>query len=124
VAILLQTEDPDEPSRAFDNLASFLIGFGMSALIDWVDSRPHWDDSGITAGLLFLGAAFLAFFYWRRPWLVGLAVGFALWWHLTMSVYAGHHFAAKAILTPLLVFIFPLAGAYAGMGLRRVLARA
>lgn len=50
---------------------AFLIGLG----IGYVDSRPTWDDAGITAGAVFLVAAVLAA---ARPgvfWLTGLAVG-------------------------------------------------
>jgi hypothetical protein len=119
--MLLKTEEPTETSRV---ILSLLVAVGMSALIDWVDSRPHWDDSGITAGLLFMTAAVLACIWPRRPWLIGLAIGFALWFHLTMNFFSAHNFAAKAILAPFLVFSFPLAGAYAGMGLRRLVARA
>lgn len=49
----------------------FLVGLG----IGYVDSRPTWDDSGITAGAAFLAATALAA---ARPsvfWLTGLAVG-------------------------------------------------
>jgi hypothetical protein len=31
------------------------------AAIAWVDSRPSWDDTGITAGALFLCSGFAAF---------------------------------------------------------------
>jgi hypothetical protein len=48
-----------------------LVGLG----IGYVDTRPTWDDAGITGGALFLAAAVLAA---ARPglfWLTGLAVG-------------------------------------------------
>lgn len=43
--------------------------------IGYVDSRPTWDDTGITAGCIFLAAAILAAMRPRAAWLVGLAVG-------------------------------------------------
>jgi hypothetical protein len=110
-----------KPSRGAADLATLLMGFGMSALIDWVDSRPHWDDAGITAGILFLSAALLSFLWPRRPWLTGLAVGIALWWDLTMKSIAAHDYAAGAILKPMLVFLFPMAGAYGAFFVRRAL---
>ncbi len=48
-----------------------LVGLG----IGYVDSRPTWDDAGITAGALFLAAAVLAAARPKLFWLTGLAVG-------------------------------------------------
>jgi hypothetical protein len=49
----------------------------VGLLIAYVDSRPNWDDTGITAGAVFLGAAIFAAIDPRRPWRWALAVG--LW---------------------------------------------
>jgi len=43
--------------------------------IGYLDSRPGWDDTGITAALLLLLAAVAAGLSGRRPWLWGLLVG-------------------------------------------------
>jgi hypothetical protein len=43
--------------------------------IGYVDSRPGWDDTGITAGLLILAAGAVAAVSGRRPWLWALLVG-------------------------------------------------
>jgi hypothetical protein len=43
--------------------------------IGWLDSRPGWDDTGVTAGLLVLGAALVAAIDGRRPWLWAILVG-------------------------------------------------
>jgi hypothetical protein len=110
-----------EPPRGVADFVSLLIGFGMGALIDWVDSRPHWNDAGITAGILFLAAALLSFLWPRRSWLIGLAVGIALWWHLTWKSIEAHDFAVGAILAPVLIFCFPMADAYGVFFLRRAL---
>jgi hypothetical protein len=51
------------------------IGFVLGLGIGYVDSRPTWDDAGITAGAVFHTAAVLAA---ARPsvfWLTGLSVG-------------------------------------------------
>jgi hypothetical protein len=45
------------------------------AAIGYVDSRPGWDDTGITAGLLILAAGAAAAVSGRRPWLWALLVG-------------------------------------------------
>jgi hypothetical protein len=50
---------------------ALLIGAG----IGYVDSRPAWDDAGITAGMVFLTAAVLAGVRPRTFWVSGLAAG-------------------------------------------------
>jgi hypothetical protein len=60
------------PSRlALLGLIALLLGLAVAAL----DSRPGWDDTGITAGLLAIGAAVIAAIDGRRPWLWALLVG-------------------------------------------------
>jgi len=80
-------------------------------LIAWADSRPGWDDAGMTAAALVVAAAVVGFFARRRPWLFGLAVG--LWMPLGGLVL-------KHDARFLLVVIFPLAGAYAGRSLGKL----
>jgi hypothetical protein len=43
--------------------------------IGWVDSRPRWDDTGVTAFALLAAAAATTAVARRRPWLIALAVG-------------------------------------------------
>ncbi len=43
--------------------------------IGFLDSRPGWDDTGITAGLLILAAGLVAGISGRRPWLWAILVG-------------------------------------------------
>jgi hypothetical protein len=91
--------------------------FGVAAAIGlaiaWVDSRPHWDDAGITAGMLFLSAGFLGMMGPRRPWLWALGIG--VWIPLQMVLHAP---TAGNMLGGLVILAFPMAGAYAGMALR------
>ena len=47
------------------------IGLGVAL----IDSSPGWDSTGITAGLLFLGAGVAAAIGRDRPWLWALLVG-------------------------------------------------
>lgn len=84
--------------------------------IAWIDSQPHWDDSGITAGMLLIGSALLGLGVTRRAWMIGLAVG--AWIPLWMMVHATRIGSAAA---SLLILIFPMAGAYGGFLLRRAI---
>jgi hypothetical protein len=61
------------PKRASAFLTVLAPAVGL--LIAWVDSRPTWDDTGVTAGTVFLAAAFFAALQPRHPWLWALAVG-------------------------------------------------
>jgi hypothetical protein len=52
-------------------LVASLIGLGLG----YLDSRPSWDDTGITAALLLLTAGTVAGISGRRPWLWALLIG-------------------------------------------------
>jgi hypothetical protein len=102
--------------------ALLVLALALGLAIAWIDSRPHWDDAGITAGLLLLSAATCTLLAPRRPWLVGLLVGFGVFAELARPVLAAHVFSiSMATLGPLVVLVFPLAGAYGAFFLRRAL---
>jgi hypothetical protein len=96
-----------------------LLAIALGLGIAWVDARPHWDDSGITAGLLLLSAGLLGMIIPRRPWLWGLAVGIWVPLHLVVQKPSIGNIAGG-----LVILAFPMAGAFAGMAVRRLLARA
>jgi hypothetical protein len=62
-------------TEQLEDLRTIGIGLLVGLGIGYVDSRPTWDDAGITAGVLFLAAAVLAAARPRLFWLNGLAVG-------------------------------------------------
>ncbi|MFZ0631542.1 MAG: hypothetical protein WA399_08855 [Acidobacteriaceae bacterium] len=95
-----------------------LLALAVGLAIAWVDARPHWDDSGITAGMLLLSAAVLGLIGPRRPWLWALAIG--LWVPLHLIVQKP---SIGNVLGGFVILAFPMAGAYAGMAVRRLLAR-
>ncbi len=84
----------------------------IGIVIAYVDSRPTWDDTGITVFALLACSGLLALFIPRRPWLWALAIG--LWIPLWGILHA-HNFSM------LFVLIFPFVGAYAGWAVRRIL---
>jgi hypothetical protein len=92
-----------------------IVALGLGGLITYVDSRPTWDDTGITAAAVFLSCFALGALGPRRPWLWALAVGL---WIPLLGILRAHNFGA------LLALGIAFAGAYAGMGLRRALAPA
>ena len=51
------------------------LALTVGLCIGYVDSRPTWDDTGITVGALVLSAGLLASFRPRTWWLTGLLIG-------------------------------------------------
>jgi hypothetical protein len=107
-------------TRAMPRLAHALRAFGLGLLalsagcvIAAIDTRPGWDDTGVTAGLLFLAAGFAAFAGvpgWLTPVLVAGP--------LVIAELRGLGWGA------LLVCAIAAAGALAGFAARRTMRRA
>jgi hypothetical protein len=84
--------------------------------IAFVDSRPNWDDTGITAGVMLLSSGLLTLLGYRRPWLIALAIGL---WTPLYETYVSRNFQLPGvILFPVLVLLIPTIGAYAGWAVR------
>lgn len=75
----------------------------------YVDSRPTWDDTGITVGALLLTSGLLALIGFQRPWLLALAVG--LWLPL-YEITTTHAYAS------LIALVVTFIGAYGGWVVR------
>lgn len=104
--------------------AAGVLALGLGLAIAWMDSRPHWDDSGITAGALLLSAGAIALISGRRPWLVGLLVGLGVFVELARPALAAHRFSiSMATLGPFVVLAIPMAGAYGAFFMRRAITR-
>ena len=52
-----------------------LAAAAIGLILGYLDSRPSWDDTGITAALLLLTSALVAGLSARRPWLWALLIG-------------------------------------------------
>jgi len=52
-----------------------LLSLAVGCLIGYVDSRPTWDATGITAGSIFLASLLIAAWRPRSAWLTGLLIG-------------------------------------------------
>ncbi len=87
-----------------------VVAIGTGALITYVDTRPTWDDTGITAVALLVISGVLGFLGPSRPWLWALAVGS---WIPLLSIVRTHSYSS------LLVLAITFAGSYAGMAIRR-----
>ncbi len=96
--------------KALPYLAS-LMALVAGLAIAWMDTRPRWDDAGITAGAVALAAA-LTSAAGARPWLVVLFVAGPL---VIAEIGGGY-----AIL---LVAAMAAFGAAVGWGVRRAVVR-
>jgi uncharacterized membrane protein YczE len=88
----------------------FIIACSLGILIGWIDSRPTWDDTGITVGMILSVTVVLGYAMPDRAWTSALLVGIwiPLWNILVHNNYAT--FVALAI---------ALIGAYLGAFVRR-----
>lgn len=68
-----------------------VVALVVGSAIGYMDSRPTWDDTGITVGSVFLAAAILAAARPRAGWLVGLAVGVPV---LAFNAVLHHNFGS------------------------------
>lgn len=99
----------EKESNSMKQKILFAAAFIAGLLIAFVDSRPTWDDTGITVFALLLGGGIIGLLVRKHPWLFALAFGI---WIPLLGVLVKHD------LTMSIVFLFPLAGVYAGWALR------
>jgi hypothetical protein len=81
------------------------VAVGLGLIIAWVDSRPTWDDAGITAAAIILVTAILGLILPGWAWLWALAVG---GWIPALGIALHGNFGS------LLALVIAFAGAYAG----------
>jgi hypothetical protein len=91
-----------------------MLSIVLGLAIAWIDSRPTWDDSGISAFMLAVAATLCAYFASQKPWLIALAISI---WIPLISIFSTHNFGG------FLAFIPAFAGAFAGYWLRVGLSR-
>jgi len=87
----------------------FVVALAMGGLVTYVDSRPTWDDTGVTAAALLCMAGVLGFLGPARPWLWALALGV---WIPLLGVARGQNFATS------LALVVAFVGAYVGAAIR------
>jgi hypothetical protein len=93
------------------SLAVILIAIAIGCVLGYVDSRPGWDDTGVTAGAVLISAAALALARPRAAAPVGVLVGLPVVLFDTI-LHGGYG--------SLLAFAFSMAGAALGYGVGRV----
>lgn len=97
-------------SNAGMTVAAVAVGFGIA----WIDSRPTWDDAGVTAFAIFLTTMIFGGMRPQHAWLSALAVG--MWIPLLGVIRSGNYGSVLAL-------VFAFAGAYAGALARKFLGK-
>jgi hypothetical protein len=97
------------PNRRLIALAVAAVALGLA--IGWNDSRPTWDDTGVTAGLLVVAGLVFGVVDPRRWWLWALLVGIGP----PLFEIAGEVGSAS-----LAAFVFSAVGAAGGAGASRL----
>ena len=89
------------------------VALSVGGLIAYVDSRPTWDDTGVTALAILVVCGLLGLLAPKRPWLWALAVGL---WIPLLGIAVTHNYGS------LLALLIAFAGAYAGTVIRKAVA--
>jgi len=95
----------------------FVVAILLGMAIAYIDSRPTWDDTGVTVFSLILSGGVLGILGAQRPWLWSLAVG--IWIPI---LHIAHAPTLGSIAGGCVILAFPTAGAYAGRFCRRAFA--
>ena len=88
-----------------------VLALGIGLLITWVDSRPGWDDTGITAGVILLVCAGLGMAMPERAWLWALLVGAGI---PLVGILLHQNYPS------LLALVIAFIGTYLGVAVRKV----
>ena len=92
------------------SLIVLVLAIAAGLAIAWIDSRPNWDDAGISVLMVLTAATLCGFLSPQRPWLMALAVSI---WIPLLSIVSPNNFGAMLALIPGFI------GAYFGSFVRR-----
>jgi hypothetical protein len=92
-------------------IISLCLGIGFGIFIAYIDTRPHWNDDGISVLMLLITSFICGALSSTKTWLIALAIGI---WTPLFNIILDSNFGSLLALVP--VFI----GAYIGFGCRRL----
>jgi len=72
-------------------LLLFIVAIALGMMIGFTDSRPHWDDTGITVGMILVSTACLGFVMPERAWVWAISVGL---WVPVWNILLNHNYSS------------------------------
>lgn len=87
-----------------------LIALILGISIAYIDTRPHWDDTGISVFMILSAALLCGFLSSKKTWLIALAIGI---WIPAYNILLYHNFGSFLALVPAFI------GAYVGRIINR-----
>jgi len=78
--------------------------------IAWIDSRPNWDDTGITVLMVLVAASITGFLASQKPWLIAMLVSI---WIPVFGIVSSHNYGGFIAIIPAFI------GSYLGYFIRR-----
>lgn len=96
-------------SRKF--LLLLILSIIAGSAIGWIDSRPNWDDTGVTVGLIIISTAIMGGIMPEHAWLWGLVTG---------GIVSAMDIMLAANYGSLLAVAFAISGAYLGLLFTRI----
>ena len=107
--LLWWSKKSDQMRADYKFIAYLVLSVLAGVLIAWMDSRPGWDDTGITAGTIVLVSALFGYLWPSRPWI----------WALTVSSWIPlHAIRSTGDFRMLIIMLFGFAGAYLGAAVK------
>lgn len=91
-----------------------ILAIATGLAIAWIDSRPNWDDTGITVFMILFSAMLFGFLASEKPWLIALAV--SIWVPLFENMSASNYGA-------LFAFVPGFIGAYVGYYIKYLISK-
>ncbi len=92
------------------HIVLLVVAVALGGLITYLDSRPGWDDTGVTALAVLVASGVLGFLGPKRPWLWALAIGL---WIPLLGIIREQNFGS------LIALVVAFVGTYVGMAIRR-----
>ena len=93
-------------------IISLIIAITIGLTIAWIDTRPHWNDTGVSVFLILLSSIYCGYLSSQKPWLIALAVSI---WVPLFNIIIAHNYGALLALVPGFI------GAYIGYFVRRTI---
>jgi uncharacterized membrane protein len=74
-----------------------VLSIVLGIAIAWIDSRPNWDDTGVSVFMVLLAGLLCGYLASQKPWLIALAVSA---WIPLFSIISTHNYGAFLALIP------------------------